>query len=119
MGFLDEAFSQYRSGTQKAAQSAQETTRNLSETATGLLGTATGTASEVADTTAEATRSTVEAAAGQPPIEGYDELNVDEINSRLEGLSEAELMRVRNYEQRNQNRQTVLDQVDRKLQSAS
>ena len=117
--FLDEAFSQYRSGTQRTAQSAQETTRNLTETATGLVGTATGTAGAMADTTAEATRSTAEAAAGQPPIEGYDELNVDEINSRLEGLSKAELMRVRNYEQRNQNRQTVLDQVDRKLQSAS
>lgn len=121
--FLDEAFSQYRSGTQKAAQSAQETTRNLSETATDLLGTATGTASDMADTTADATQSATqsaaETAAGEPPIEGYDELNVDEINSHLEGLSEAELMRVRNYEQRNKNRQTVLDQVDRKLQSAS
>ena len=117
--FLDEAFSKYRSGTQKAAQSAQETTRNLSETATGLLGTATGTAGAMADTTVDATQSAAEAAAGEPPIEGYDELNVDEINSRLEGLSEAELMRVRNYEQRNKNRQTVLDQVDRKLQSAS
>ena len=117
--FLDEAFSQYRSGTQKAAQSAQETTRNLSETATGLIGTATGTAGSVADTTAEATRSTAEAVAGQPPVEDYDELNVEEVTARLDGLSEAELMRVRNYEQRNQNRQTVLDQVDTKLQSAS
>lgn len=117
--FLDDAFSQYRSGTQRAAQSAQQTTRNLSETAMGLVGTATGTASDVADTTADATQSAAESATGEPPIEGYDELNVGEVTSRLDGLSEAELRRVRDYESRNKNRQTILDQVDRKTQSAS
>lgn len=85
----------------------------------GLVGTATGTASDVADTTADATQSAAESATGEPPIEGYDELNVGEVTSRLDGLSEAELRRVRDYESRNKNRQTILDQVDRKTQSAS
>ena len=106
--FLDEVFAQYRSGTQRAAQSAQETTRNLSETATGLVGTATGTAGAMADTTVDATQSAAEADAGQPPVEDYDELNVEEVTSRLDGLSEAELMRVRNYESRNKNRRPSL-----------
>ena len=50
MDFLDTAFSQYREGTQRAAGSAQE----------GAPG---------------ATRATAESAAGQPPIDGYDEMN--------------------------------------------
>jgi uncharacterized membrane-anchored protein YhcB (DUF1043 family) len=115
MDFLNTAFSKYQEGSQRAAQSAQEGARTLSDTATGLIGTATGTAGAMADTTAEATRSTAEAAAGQPPIDGYDELTVEEVTSRLEGLSEAELRRVRNYEQRNKNRETIIAQVDRRL----
>ncbi len=115
MDFLNTAFSQYQEGSQRAAQSAQEGARTLSDTATGLIGTATGTAGAMADTTADATRSTAEAAAVQPPIEGYDELNVEEVTSRLEGLSEAEIRRVRNYEQRNKNRETIIAQVDRRL----
>lgn len=119
MDFLNTAFSQYREGSQRAAQSAQEGARTLSETTTGLVGTATGAAGAMADTTAEATRSTAEAAAGHPPIEGYDELNVEEVTSRLDGLSEAELRRVRNYEQRNNNRETLIAEVDRRLGDTS
>ena len=69
----------------------------------------------MADTTADATQSAAESAAGEPPIEGYDELNVEEVTSRLDGLSEAELRRVRNYEQRNKNRETLIAKVDRRL----
>ncbi len=115
MDFLNTAFSHYQEGYQRAAGSFQESARTLSETTTGLVGTATGAAGAMADTTAEATRSTAEAAAGQPPIEGYDELNVEEVTSRLDGLSEAELRRVRNYEQRNKNRETIIAEVDRRL----
>jgi uncharacterized protein YjbJ (UPF0337 family) len=112
MDFLDTAFSQYRGSTQRAAGSAQEGARTLSETTAGLIGTATGAAGAMADTTADATRSTAEAAAGQPPIEGYDEMNVEEVTSRLDGLSEAELMRVRNYELRNKNRKNLIMEID-------
>lgn len=119
MDFLNTTFSRYQEGYQRAAGSFQESARTLSERTTGVLGTATGAAGTMADTTAEATRSTAEAAAGQPPIEGYDELNVEEISSRLEGLSEAELRRVRNYEQRNKNRETIIAEVDRRLGDTS
>ena len=117
--FLDTAFSQYREGAQRAARSAQEGARTLSETAVGVVGTATGAAGAIADTTGDATRSAAETAAGQPPIAGYDEMNVDEITERLDGLSEAELRRVRNYEQRNKNRETLIAQIDRRLEAPS
>ena len=53
------------------------------------------------------------------PIAGYDELTVDEISKRLNGLSTEELRKVREYEKRNKNRETLIEQFDRKLKAAS
>jgi hypothetical protein len=53
------------------------------------------------------------------PIAGYDEMNVREIGDRLEGLSAAEIRRVREYEKRNKNRETLIEQFDRRLRAAS
>ncbi len=49
------------------------------------------------------------------PIEGYDELNVGEISKQLDDLSEEELRKVRDYEKRNKARDTLLEQLDRKI----
>jgi signal transduction histidine kinase len=53
------------------------------------------------------------------PIEGYDELNVEEVSARLDALSSEELREVRDYEERNKNRETVLEQLDRKIRGSS
>jgi hypothetical protein len=53
------------------------------------------------------------------PIAGYDEMNVKEIGDRLEGLTAAEIRTVREYEKRNKNRETLIEQFDRKLRAAS
>jgi hypothetical protein len=53
------------------------------------------------------------------PIEGYDELTVEEVSARLGALSTEELREVRDYEERNKNRETVLEQLDRKIRSGS
>jgi hypothetical protein len=53
------------------------------------------------------------------PIAGYDELTVDEISKRLNGLSTEELRKVREYEKRNKNLETLIEQFDRKLKAAS
>jgi len=110
--FLEDAFSRYRSGTEQAAQSAQEGVRTLTETTTGLLGTATG----AVGATVEGAEQAAEAAVF--PIEGYDEMNVDEISERLDGLSVEELQLVRDYEERNKKRETLLEQLDRKIRTA-
>jgi ElaB/YqjD/DUF883 family membrane-anchored ribosome-binding protein len=55
----------------------------------------------------------------QFPIEAYDELNVEEVSGRLDTLSPEELREVRDYEERNKNRETVLEQLDRKIRSGS
>ena len=53
------------------------------------------------------------------PIAGYDELNVKEVGDRLDGMTAAEIRTVREYEKRNKNRETLIDQFDRKLKAAS
>jgi hypothetical protein len=113
--FLDDAFSRYRSGTERAAESAREGARTVSETAAGLVGTATGAASATAGATAGAMRSAAETPA--LPITGYDEMNVEEVSKRLEELSAEELRLVRDYEERNKRRQTLLEEMDRKIRA--
>jgi polyhydroxyalkanoate synthesis regulator phasin len=49
------------------------------------------------------------------PILGYDDLTAAQVQSRLDGLSPAELRKVRDYEKRNANRKSVLDAVSSKL----
>jgi hypothetical protein len=114
--FLNDAFSRYRAGTEQAAGSAREGVRTLSETTTGLLGTATGAVGATAGATVEGAERAAEAAVF--PIEGYDDMNVDEISKRLDGLSVEELQLVRDYEERNKRRETLLEQMDRKIRAA-
>ncbi len=53
------------------------------------------------------------------PIEGYDELTVEEVSGRLGSLSAEELRVVRDYEERNKNRGTILEELDRKIRGGS
>jgi hypothetical protein len=53
------------------------------------------------------------------PIGGYDELTVEEVNARLSSLSAEELREVRDYEERNKNRETILEQLDRRIRRGS
>jgi hypothetical protein len=55
----------------------------------------------------------------QFPIEGYDELTVEEVSARLDALSTEELREVRDYEERTKNRETVLEQLDRRIRGGS
>jgi len=52
-------------------------------------------------------------------IEDYDSLNVAEIVEQLENLSVDELQRVRAYEQQNKDRDTLLEQIDRRMMVAT
>ena len=54
-------------------------------------------------------------AGGTFPIEDYDDLTAAQVTSRLDGLTPAELRKVRDYERRNANRKTVLNSIESKL----
>jgi hypothetical protein len=49
------------------------------------------------------------------PIKGYDDLSAAQVQDRLDGLTPAELRKLRDYERRHANRKTVLDRMERKL----
>ncbi len=49
------------------------------------------------------------------PILGYDDLTAAQVQTRLDGLSPAELRRVREYERRHANRKSVLAAIDKSL----
>jgi hypothetical protein len=49
------------------------------------------------------------------PVSGYDDLTAAEVGERLNDLSAPELRKVRDYERRNANRKSVLQNVERKL----
>jgi predicted transcriptional regulator len=53
------------------------------------------------------------------PIEGYDGLTVEEVSARLGSLSSEDLREVRDYEERNKVRETILEQLDRRIRSGS
>jgi len=106
---------------QQAAQTAQEGVSTVGRTTGGLLGAATGAVTDVTGGAVGAAASGAEQAAEAVafPIEGYDEMNVDEISSRLEGLSVEELQLVRDYEELHEGRKTLLEQMDRKIRAGS
>ena len=49
------------------------------------------------------------------PILGYDDLTAAQVTERLGELDAAELRKVRDYEQRNANRKSVLAAIEQKL----
>jgi hypothetical protein len=53
------------------------------------------------------------------PIERYDELTVEEVSARLDALSTEDLREVRDYEERTKNRETLLEQLDRRIRDGS
>jgi len=44
-------------------------------------------------------------------------LSVAEISGRLDGLSTEQLKKVRKYEKKNKNRETLIEQIDRKIRA--
>ena len=49
------------------------------------------------------------------PITGYDDLTAAEVVAELDGMADADLRKVREYERANANRKTVLGAIERNL----
>ena len=49
----------------------------------------------------------------------YEKLNVDEVSNKLDGLSATELKKVREYEEHNKNRETLIAEIDRRLSATA
>jgi hypothetical protein len=81
-----------------------------------------GTARDIQKTTAEETARVIDTAAptnGSMPIAGYDEKSVGEITARLDTLTSDQLERLKDYERRNKNRETLIREIDRRIGATS
>jgi hypothetical protein len=105
-----------------------EPTSNGAQKSTEPAAEETRKSTEVAAQDAQETRKSTEIAAEDAekntdtaafPIDGYDEMNVDEVSERLDGLSADELKRVRKYEKRNKDRGSLRKEMKQKIEATS
>jgi hypothetical protein len=116
---------------EKAAEETQKKTEIAAESARKSVEPAadeTQKSTEVAAKDAKETQKSTEIAAKDAqkntetaafPIDGYDEMNVGEVSERLDGLAEAELKRVGEYEEDNKDRGTLRKEMEQKTETTS
>jgi hypothetical protein len=100
----------------------REWARRVQENTRDARVQSVSTAREVRESAAELTARAVETTAPSNstfPIAGYDEKNVEEISRRLNTLTGEQLRRVKDYERRNKNRETLVREIDRNIAAAS
>ena len=80
---------------------------------------ATGQAEDVLRQTEKVTREAElrTAVLGALGTANYDELSVEEISRRIEGLPTEQLKKVREFEKNHKNRETLIEQIDRKIRA--
>ena len=97
MDFMDSMFAFWQGGVQTAERSTEESARTVG---------------------ARPEESTTRSSTGDDlPIGDYDSLNVENVTSKLEGLSVEEKRRVRDYEAQNKNRSTMLKEIDEQIRA--
>jgi hypothetical protein len=106
---------------QRAAQQGLEATEQVARQGLRVAEEATEQTEEVLKQAEKATKKAELKAAvlGALKTANYEELTVDEISGRLEGLSVDELKKVRKFEKHNKNRETLIEQIDRKIRAES
>jgi gas vesicle protein len=104
------------------AQKVQESVRDLQQKGETSAQTVQEATQQPQRRAAEETARVIESTApwhGSLPIPAYDEKKVGEITSRLNALTDEQLRRVRDYERRNKNRETLVQEIDAKIRGAS
>src|SRR5919107_227050 len=106
---------------QQATRQGLEATEQVARQWLRVAEEATEQTEEVLKQTERATReaevrTTVYSALGTAD---YDALTVGEISRRLDGLSTDQLEKVREYEKQNKNRETLIEQIDRRIKANS
>jgi hypothetical protein len=107
--------------TQQIARQGLQATEQVAQQGLRVAEEATEQTAEVLRQTEKATRQAeLEVAVfGALKTTNYEELTVEDISKRLEGLSTDELKKVREYEKRNKDRETLIEQIDRKIRANS
>jgi hypothetical protein len=124
VGAYGDFFASFASYAREGLRTAQQTTeQGIQATQQGLR-----VAEEAAEQTDKVLRETEEATReaelraavyGALGTEDYEGLNVDEVAKRIDGLSADQLKQVREFEKKNKSRETLIEQIDRKIKAAS
>jgi hypothetical protein len=106
---------------QRATEQVLEVTEEVAQQGLQVVEETTEQTEEALRRTEKATRQAElrTAVLGALKTEDYDGLTVDEISKRLDGLSAEELKEVREFEKRNKDRETLIEQIDRKIRAKS
>ena len=117
-------FAYFREGvrtSQQAARQGLQATEQVARQGLRVAEEATEQTDEILRQAEKATREAElrTAVFGALQTANYDELTVAEISERLDGLSIEELKKVREYEKHNKNRETLIEQIDRKIRANS
>ena len=102
---------------EKAAEETQKKTEIAAPSARKSVEPAADETQKSTEVAAKDAQKNIETAAF--PIDGYDEMNVGEVSERLDGLSEAELKRVGEYEEDNKDRGTLRKEMEQKTKTTS
>jgi hypothetical protein len=107
--------------TQQAARQGLQATEQVARQGLRVAEEAKEQTEEVLRHTEKATKEAELKAAvlGALKTPNYDELSVAEISERLDGLSTEQLRKIREYEKHNKNRETLIEQIDRKIRANS
>jgi hypothetical protein len=92
----------------------REQTDELLSDLSGLVGRGIGRGRDQLEAVTWRARRTV-GVEGAFPIAGYDELTAGQVQEQLDGLTPAELRRVRDYERRHANRKSALAAIEKRL----
>jgi hypothetical protein len=117
-------FAYFREGLrtgQQAARQGLEATEQVARQGLRIAEEATEQTDEILRQTEKATKEAElrTAVFGALQTANYEELSIAEISKRLDGLSVEQLRKVREFEKRNKNRETLIEQIDRKIRANS
>src|SRR5215208_6041009 len=105
--------------TQQVARQGLQATEQVTQQGLRVAEEATEQTEEVLRRTEEATRQEELKAAvfGALKTTNYEDLSVEDIVKQLDGLTIQQLEQVREYEKQNKDRETLIEQIDRKIRT--
>src|SRR5215210_8960264 len=119
MRTLQRATQQGLEATEQVARQGLRTTAQATEQGLRVAEEATERTEDVLRQTEKATREAElrTAVLGALGTANYDELSVAEVSRRIEGLPTEQLEKVREFEKNHKNRETLIEQIDRKIRA--
>jgi hypothetical protein len=117
--YAQEGLKTVQRATQQVARQGLQATEQVTQQGLRVAEEATEQSEKVLRRTEEATRQAELKAAvfGALKTTNYEDLSVEDIVKQLDGLTIQQLEQVREYEKQNKDRETLIEQIDRKIRT--